>query len=193
MNLRLDTKILKLWPNFIDHYIKANVTTSFGLKWEEVIHETSSDMWEERVNEALLKDAEEHDFLKFNDLFEQVEARQLVPEVLNKVSPIINVPIYIGKAYNLNIRLDEHLKQFSQFEMFPPVDAEQSFNFGENFAERAIGAGFSVDELIVYVLDLKKFSEQIGIQKLTSKDLKQLSLIIEYVLNRRLRPALGRI
>jgi len=173
--------------------LKAKVSTSFGLNWEETIHESSSERWEEHVQSILLEDSEEHDFSKMNDLFEKVEARQLVSEALNMMSPIFNVPLYIGKAYNLNIRLDTHKKRFDHFESFTPEDSEYAFNFGEDFAERAIGAGFSPEELYVYVLDIKKFSEEIGIKNLSSKDLKQLSLIVEYILNRRLRPVLGRI
>ena len=61
--------------------LTANVTSGFGLKWKEVINEGSSYNWEEHVSETLLQDENNHEFVGFSELFDQVDTRRLISEV----------------------------------------------------------------------------------------------------------------
>ena len=47
MNLRLDAKILKLWPNFIDHYIANNKLNE--LNSSELAYKSENDPISSRV------------------------------------------------------------------------------------------------------------------------------------------------
>ena len=134
-----------------------------------------------------------HKFSALNNLLELDQNRELISTVLNEVSPLFNVPLYIGKAYNLQKRLKEHKRELDYYSDSTPDNADQLFSNGESFVERAIGAGFAVEELVVYTLDLVSFVKERSISNVSNDDLKQVALLVEYVLNRRLRPSFGKI
>lgn len=173
--------------------LKASIKSNFGLKWEKTINANESSNFEEHLQHIFEDEQENHDFCELGELLSSVSNRELLSKVLNNISPLFNVPLYIGKAYNLKRRLNEHKRELDYYADSLPEDPEILFSDGKSFVERAIGAGFAVEELVVYTLDLMTFVEEQSISNISSDGLKQIALLAEYILNRRLRPSFGRI
>ncbi|AWB57195.1 hypothetical protein [Colwellia sp. Arc7-D] len=173
--------------------LTTSIKSNFGLKWEKTIHANENIRWVDQLESIFEEENEVHKFSALNNLLELDQNRELISTVLNEVSPLFNVPLYIGKAYNLQKRLKEHKRELDYYADSTPDNADQLFSNGESFVERAIGAGFAVEELVVYTLDLVSFVKERSISNVSNDDLKQVALLVEYVLNRRLRPSFGKI
>lgn len=175
--------------------LETSITSTFGLKWEKTLAENASKTWESHLREKMSNEVEneKQDFSTLDTLFSTIGNRQILSEAINMVDPIFSNPLYIGKAFSLKKRLAQHKAEIDRYEQLPSDDKEHAFIKGETFAERAFGAGFSIDELVVYVLDLKKLSLSLELELTSNDDLNQLTLVIEYILNRRYRPSLGRM
>ena len=173
--------------------LKASIKSNFGLKWEKTIHASESLDFDVHLQNIFDDEKENHDFCELGVLLSSISNRELLSKVLNDISPLFNVPLYIGKAYNLKQTLKEHKRELDYYSDSPPEDSESLFSDGKNFVQRAMGAGFAVEELVVYTLDLISFVEEKSILNISSDNLKQIALLVEYILNRRLRPSFGRI
>ncbi|MEZ9062180.1 hypothetical protein [Vibrio sp. 10N.247.311.49] len=190
-----DKDFYEIISSFLKRYrpnsLQANVKSSFGLSWESDLTERNIGSWVEAVEDKLVNDNASEPS-GFNSMISKDNNRELLSRVLNLSGPIFSSPLYIGKANNLSVRLNEHKNKLNDLYEEGSKEKDRFFNNGSDFSERAFGAGFTRTELYVYALDLVKFSEQLKITNYNVDDLYNLSLTLEYILNRKYRPFLGR-
>jgi hypothetical protein len=109
--------------------------------------------------------------------------RKLIVNSLNDLLVTLQPPLYLGRAENLQARLSQHiegLRRLGQGETYPDMDIE-----GKEFAERATQRGIRLPDLRFrcFEFDYTDFTEQFAFEAIK---------IVEFVMNRTLRPILGK-
>jgi hypothetical protein len=109
--------------------------------------------------------------------------RKLIVNSLNDLLVTLQPPLYLGRAENLQARLSQHiegLRRLGQGETYPDMDIE-----GKEFAERATQRGIRLPDLRFrcFEFDYTDLTEQFAFEAIK---------IVEFVMNRTLRPILGK-
>jgi len=189
------SQFIKMFSNMMNKNrpigLTSEVSSSFGLKWQGKLDEGSMERWTEKLNQHLLEEGLERSE-SINSIFEPLNNRKLLSHVLNEICPTYANPLYIGVAKNLKNRLMTHKNSLDSLFEEKPRNFSELYEQGSEFAHRAYGAGFKRTELIVGTIDFEELSSSIGTTNLSIDDLRQLAAVVEFVLNRKYRPILGR-
>ncbi|MFV1942557.1 hypothetical protein VPH49_17215 [Pseudomonas luteola] len=127
-------------------------------------------------------------------------SRSRLNELLLTATPVFSSPLYIGKSINLKNRIAEHVRVLSKFSALASSNPDflnklrnklnnpnsEEINPDITFGVRAIAAGFNLDHLRVFILDVEEASGLQGDKALAATE------ALEWLLNTWNRPILGR-
>jgi len=123
---------------------------------------------------------------------ESAEHRKALAAILGAATPLLTAPLYIGVAKNLRVRLGTHASQVfkaAKFVRDNPDGREQLLQGDKpSFAARAVAAGFSPDNLVVWTLNLDKLLAELS----DVEKKRAIAEAAEWFLNRWHRPIFGR-
>lgn len=109
---------------------------------------------------------------------------QTIAEILTATAPIFFRPLYIGKTKRgLRARIQEHINAFYELK---ELHNESEIETDDQFAARAVKAGFKEDQLVCYVYPILTRSH------LEDGELDRVLLAAESFLNEWATPILGR-
>jgi len=126
------------------------------------------------------------------DTVESPAGRHALVRVLERSSPFLSAPLYVGVAEDLRARLAKHAQDLYKFSDVVSRDPDARDRLlaatKTNFALRAVAKGFSVDDLEVWALDLRVL---LG-PDISTPDLRRFAEAAEWLINRWSRPSLGK-
>ncbi|MEO1268522.1 MAG: hypothetical protein AAFX99_10520 [Myxococcota bacterium] len=129
---------------------------------------------------------------RLSETLESAQMRGWLVQTLGVATPILSAPIYVGVSDRVQERLSTHVRQLRQFShavAARPEDRQQLLEAEKSsFASRAVGMGFTVDTLEVWVLDIERLLDG----EHDKAKLRTLVEAAEWLLNRWHRPLLGR-
>ncbi|CAM2341019.1 hypothetical protein [Burkholderia vietnamiensis] len=121
---------------------------------------------------------------------------KLITEV---AAPLLSSPVYIGKSDDLRRRISEHVANLGKWHILVQRNSiyrekmrdalfggDRNYSVPDEFSTRAIAAGFSPDNLEIYVLNI---AEALGVSNNLALELAET---LEWLLNTWHRPILGR-
>ncbi|NRF14117.1 hypothetical protein [Vibrio coralliilyticus] len=188
--IELVSSILGLYrPNLLS----AEIRSTFGLNWNSDLKENGLERWRDTLFEKMKSDDSISEKIEADEIIISSDNRKLISEFINVSQDFMSSPLYIGRAYSLKKRLNEHKEEIDSLFEMSPKDKDQFYYNGESFAERAYGAGFSSEELVVYTLDIRTICDRFGIKEPEDDMSKKIVLFLEYMLNRMYRPVLGKL
>ena len=122
------------------------------------------------------------------------ESRGALVRILAAATPVLSAPIYVGQSDNLQRRLRDHKSTFLslrslQFEDDWSQNLAQERELDKVFASRAVRAGFTSENLIVFVLNIDALLSQQGDAGVNRK---QITKAAEILINNWNRPVLGK-
>lgn len=165
--------------------------SNFNQKWVGNLSPQLSSFFDENLNQ---NDRTESTFL--SDTFSTEKTRKHLAHLLKSSMPIFASPLYIGKSNNIRSRLQSHASTLKQIYNIIKDDdprkeeiIERIKQDGANFGARAIAAGFTPDDLFVYVINI----ESICAAGMKRKEIEKICSSYEWLLNRWHRPLLGRL
>lgn len=168
--------------------LNANISSRFQHTWTGTLSASP----ESDVADALSgKDKFQMKFSAY-DALKKESQRTRLSQLLERATPYISSPIYIGVATNLRTRLKEHihdLRKVSEHIDDPQYrdriyDALKNKKTRDIFAIRAVCAGFTPDTLEAFAIPLDSPG--------SVDEARNLAEIAEFMLNRWHRPLLGR-
>lgn len=172
----------------------------FGVEWRGTMQDQNRDNLQDlllaRVPPETKLDEEQKGFAKnLSSVTKDERRRALLAKLLTEVTPLLTAPIYVGVTKNLRIRLCDHTKLYRDLQDGIGSDKSKLEALqrkvereGLEFAHRAIASDFSPDHLCVAILDV---SDLLG-SDLSDEELRQLSGVAEWLVNRWHRPFVGR-
>lgn len=117
--------------------------------------------------------------------------RAAMMSALNAATPVLSSPLYIGISNNLHDRLNKHVAQIRRYlhaiRRNPEAQA-RLLEEGSNFAHRAVGSGFAIESLQVWILNLESLLEE----PIAENDMRVVAEATEWFLNRWHRPPHGK-
>lgn len=161
------------FQKFVDLVIKNNAAAeSVGNKQQAELIERDR----ATLNAALVSDAN----------------RGALVRILAAAAPVLSAPIYIGQTDNLRRRLSNHKASFLNVRSIQMDDTSQQAterDLDVSFATRAVNAGFTSENLVVYTLNVDEFLKNGSHSQLNRK---QITKSAEILLNNWARPILGK-
>lgn len=181
--------------------LDTTVRSFFGMEWSAKNQSVALDKWIKTFKNKTLSSAEFNDdgeedingqFFLTRSFFDSQVNRQFYSQVNDFLSPIYESPLYIGKSKNLKHRLEAHKISIDNCSAVCDGYDLSLVEEGRSFGERLIGAGFSAEELRVYILDFEELSKKNELN-LNADELNKMATIFEYMMIRMVRPILGRV
>ncbi len=179
--------------------LKLQARGTFSAHWTGELRDASSErltavLWGKHMN--IQQDLGASDDDKYHQKLQEVLLSEKLREklffILQVATPILSAPIYIGVATNLRIRLKQHTDALFKLAHASPneLSAEDRKRLIEDgrFAARAIGMGFSPDNLSVWTLGL----DAVYSGGENTEVLRKVAETAEWLLNRWHKPLLGR-
>lgn len=125
--------------------------------------------------------------------------RGAAARVLQDAGPLFASPLYIGKAKSLRNRLLHHRTEFRSIHAALDKESDREGAIAKilswkqsTFASRAVGGGYSEENLYVITLALSSLKYDEGEESLSRAELEKLAEFVEAYLNRWNRPKLGK-
>jgi hypothetical protein len=170
---------------FIAPSLSVRASTTFLLRWEGSIQETTSARFRD-----LLQGPDDKVSKSMQKIVDKERNREVLARLLTLTIPILASPLYIGMSENLRTRLAQHRDELYDRLSQAREDPEylQRSRLDQTFASRAIASGFSGDTLVVWTINLEK---ALGLSS-AEDDAKEVAAGTEWLLNRWFRPIFGR-
>lgn len=168
--------------------LDVEAKSNFECKWQGVLTDNGGTNLTKILNAESIetKDFEN----KVRKCIRNVTMRELLSKILTSTTPFFSAPIYIGKAKNLNNRLNTHKSHFLSLsqQLLENPSIMDNLPLDDQFASRAVKLGFKESNLKVYAINLLPFIEA-GI---SIEEVVELAETAEFFLNRWHKPILGR-
>jgi hypothetical protein len=118
---------------------------------------------------------------KIKKCISNVTTRELLSKIFTSTTPHFSAPIYIGKAKNLNNRLNAHKSHFLSLsqQLLENPSIMDNLPLDDQFASRAVKLGFKESNLKVYAINLLPFIEA-GI---SLEEVVEIAETAEFLLN----------
>lgn len=140
---------------------------------------------------AGVKDGEEAGLAAISTALKSPALREAMVQALHAATPVLSSPLYVGISVNLRERLNRHVNQVRRARAVvarSPDARQRLLEEGRNFATRAVGSGFDVESLLVWVVKL----EDMFRDRLDKNEARIVAEATEWLLNRWHRPPLGK-
>lgn len=198
--LRLAKLLIKHTERHSSPKLNLNAVGTFSSKWEGHLEDKTFARLQKALAfsdqiESMDSEYENKRSSSLKDTLREPDQREKLVDLLSTVVPFLTAPIYIGVSKNLKSRLLTHRKILQQATEIVSRDPEAKDRFlnekKTNFSIRAIGKGFSLDALEVWIFDLENyFGKKCDPDNL--RDLRDLAETAEWLLNRWHRPLVGK-
>jgi hypothetical protein len=174
--------------------------SSFELTWTGKLEPQLAASLDRILNEHGIDELEDEERTKAERVqvpFRREKTRSILVGLIERATPFLTAPIYIGTSDDLRRRLDEHTTRINQFANALEAEPEKREVLlqhirtkASNFAARVTALELAPEQLEVYTLDVKRMAAG---HNVSTDELEALAAALEWLLNRWHRPLAGRI
>ena len=182
--------------HFANAPLSIAVKSAFSASWTGVIGDDAGSSMRavlDLTDENTIDESDRKNAPKLQASLHAPRMRELLFSMLERSTPVVSAPLYIGVAQNLRERLQKHAHNIMVHSRRASATSAYFDNVTEpsvlnSFAFRAAKQGFSSDNLEVWLLEPTGYDES----KMDLTQLREVAEACEWLLNRWHRPPLGR-